>query len=299
MGRFMQVYAKVNLFLRVLDRRSDGYHNILSLMAHINLADLLKLEYAEVNTDPRDLCIEIKSSGGTFVDILKTLDEKDNLITRAMEEAAAVSGCGGTFRFLLEKNIPAGAGLGGGSGDAAGALKLAGPMMGLDEAALHEIASKIGADVPFHLNQGFSLCEGIGEVIEPLGERLQCTLLVVNDGIHVDTGKAYRMLKRDKTHSLSDNEIQFLKENLRNIIKSGDLSRLQRIAVNDFENVVFKEYSNIALTKEKVIGAGAEFAMMTGSGSTVIGLFSSRKKAEEAAKTLKKSIKHIFLTDFA
>ncbi len=292
----MQVYAKVNLFLRVLDRRSNGYHNILSLMAHINLADLLKLEYAEVNTDPRDLRVEIQSAGGTFADILESLEEKDNLITRAIEEAAFMSGCGGRFRFLLEKNIPAGAGLGGGSGDAAAALKLLGPVMGLDETALHEIAAKIGADV--HLKQGFSLCEGIGEVIEPLEEGLQCSLLVVNDGIHVDTGKAYRMLKRDETHSLSDSETQYLKENLRNIIKKGDLSELQHIAVNDFESVVFKEYSDIALTKEKVAESGAEFAMMTGSGSTVIGLFNSRNKAEEAAEKLKKSIKHVFLTDF-
>jgi len=295
----MQVYAKVNLFLRVLDRRSDGYHNILSLMAHINLADLLKLEYAEVNTDPRDLCIEIKSAGGTFVNILETLNEKDNLITRAIEEAAAVSGCGGKFHFLLEKNIPAGAGLGGGSGDAAGALKLVGPMMGLDEIELHKIAAKIGADVPFHLNHGFSICEGIGEVIEQLEDGLQCSLLVVNDGIHVDTAQAYRMLKRDETFSLSDNESQYLKENLRNIIQKGDLSGLQRITVNDFESVVFKEYGNIALIKERVIDSGAEFAMMTGSGSTVIGLFNSRKKAGEAAEILKKSIKHVFLADFA
>lgn len=299
MGRFMQAYAKVNLFLRVLDRRTDGYHNILSLMAHINLADLLKLEYAEVNTDPRDLCIEIESAGGTFAGILDTLDEKDNLITRAIEEAAALSGCGGKFRFLLEKNIPAGAGLGGGSGDAASALKLVGPRMGLDETALHKIAAKIGADVPFHLNQGFALCEGIGEIIEQLEDGLQCSLLVVNDGIHVDTGKAYRMLKRDEKNSLSDYESQYLKENLRNIIKKGDLSGLQRIAVNDFESVVFKEYKNIALTKEMVIDSGAEFAIMTGSGSTVIGLFNSRKKAEEAAEILKKSIKHVFLADFA
>ncbi len=298
LNEFYKAYAKINLHLQVLDRRNDGYHNILSLMARIDLFDLLKLEYAEAGKSPSGLYVSIKNGGGACAEVLDGLGEEENLVSLAVRKASERAGVTGRFQFVLEKNIPAGAGLGGGSADAAGALVLAAPLLGLDMPGLIGVSREVGADVPFLLHGGTAICEGTGDVIEPLDFDLKGSLLIVNNGIHVDTGHAYRMLNRDSRSPLSESETRIIKGKLRQAVADNDYEMLRQCAVNDFETVVCTEFPEIALLKDEVRQRGAEFALMTGSGSTVVGLFGRREAAEAAALSLKEDVAFVHVAEF-
>ncbi len=293
-----KAYAKINLYLRVLDKRTDGYHNILSLMAHVDLADLLKLEYVEIEPESSGVDVQVTNAGGACSDVLDGLKNDDNLIVKAVKRAAEVAGCGGHFQFILEKNIPAGAGLGGGSSDAAVALQLVAPYLRVEKSILVDIAAEIGADIPFHLFGGFALCEGIGEIVEQLDIGIRGRVVIANNNIHVDTGRAYRLLNRSDADLISKEQAEEIKNLVKKTVAKNDPAVFSEIALNDFEKVVFNEYPEVEKIKNKITGLGADLALMTGSGSTVVGLFKNAEAAEKAATDLKKTVEHVYLTDF-
>jgi len=288
-------YAKINIHLEVLNRRSDNYHNLFSLMAELNFYDFLKLENYDFSKKPGSVSVEILNSGGEFPSIVEDVPLENNLITIAVKNYMNVIGSGGHFIFSLTKNIPCGAGLGGGSSNAAAALKIVSAALERDDDEnLLNAASATGSDVPFFLKGGFGFVEGKGEMVSTLEFSDESYILLVNNGIHIDTGSAYKALNKsvsDETVNCNG-RIKAINEKISIISEWKDLFR------NDFEDVVFRLYPEIGSIKAEMYQNGAFFASMTGTGSTVFGLYSSKDSAESMKKMLEKKNNRVYLTNF-
>ena len=284
-----QAYAKVNLHLQVLNKKEDGYHNLLSLMVKVGLADLLQCEKAETG-DPTPLChpeILIRSVTGRTRHVVESLSPDSNLIVKAGTAYLLRQQANERFYVDLEKNIPAGAGLGGGSTDAAAMLNLmADALPGIDVLAQHQIARKLGADVPYCMQDKPAICEGIGDLVTPLDGKLFLHAVIVNNNIHVDTRNAYILLGRTGCSTLDTEEIERKKTVIRRFVETSDLAIAGLEFVNDFEKAVFCMHPEIEKIKEDVYRAGADFAIMTGSGSSVVGLFNDKRSASTASALL-------------
>ncbi len=281
-------YAKINLHLEVLNRRDDGYHNILSIMASVDLFDLLQLREARISEKPDgNVSVEIASTG-TRNSVL-ALPVEDNIITRAVRIYCGKAGISGEFSFELEKNIPAGAGLGGGSSDGAAALKLINSVARrLKHRDLIHVGSLVGADVPFCLTGGTALCEGIGEIITPVDRGFTGTVLIANPGIHVSTGEAYRVLNRN--HEVDTKiDYQDMKQRLIRACGHGSFEEIRSLFINDFEEPVMALHPEIRQIKEEIYRNGASFCIMSGSGSSIVGIFSDNDAAEKAKDNLSES----------
>jgi 4-diphosphocytidyl-2-C-methyl-D-erythritol kinase len=260
--------AKINLGLEVLRRRADGFHDINTLFAAIDLSDCVKLHS---RNDGRIIC---RVTGNERLE-----SEGTNLCSRA---AYVLRGYAGREDLGLEidlaKRIPIGAGLGGGSSDAAaamlGALRLWG--LSVPPATLGRMALDLGSDVPFFLHGGVAAATSRGETLTPIDIRLPYTVLLVNPGIHVSTPWAYRALGRTAERPATD-LVAALRRGLE------DPLAMREGLHNDFEGVVFAEHPLLPTLKEKLYAAGALYAAMSGSGSTMLGLFGDRAAAEEAA----------------
>ena len=298
----IRAHAKVNLHLEVLNRRDDGYHNIFSLMASVALHDLLKLEDAHLRDSEGavDIAVAVRNDGGTHGSVMEAIPAHENLIARAATLYLERTGMNGRADFSVEKNIPAGAGLGGGSSDAAAALKLLnGRAKKLPNDMLAEIGSKIGADVPYCLTGGFALCRGIGEIVMPVPGTLKSWVVIVNDGIHVDTASAYRSLKRGaEADAGREAAIAATTKRMVLALSRGSAAELKGLAVNDFEGTVISRHPEIGRIKERLLELEADFSIMTGSGSTVIGLFPGREAAERAQARLAVDYREVIVTRF-
>lgn len=259
--------AKLNLGLHVLQKRSDGYHDIETVFLPIAWHDNLKVELQdtwtftcsdpELPTDDRNLCV------------------------RAAQRLRDVSGVTAGAAVHLEKLLPYGAGLGGGSSDAAHTLRLLNTLWnaGVSKATLHTIAAELGSDVAFFLTDQAMYATGRGELLEPLTEATQgyqfpFFLVVVVPPVHVDTAVAYSGVAPN-----NDN-----RPDLRDLVLSNDLPRWQAHLVNDFELSVFSRYPVVREIKETLQAAGAGYASMSGSGSAVFGVFEDKSAADRAAQ---------------
>ncbi len=291
-----RAYAKVNLHLRVLNRRKDGYHDIFSLMALIGLCDLLKLERFEL-LDAEESIVTVECTGGICSSVIEALPDQDNLIVKAVKRLLESRGLKARAHFSIEKNIPAGAGLGGGSADAAAALRMIGTRLGIKPEELFDTAAGVGADVPFSLFGGAALCEGVGDQMTRVTNRLEYFLVVANCGVHVDTGWAYKELSRGTVPLKSGIEILKEKALIEQAVASSDLKLLKQTLTNDFEYAVFSAYPEVKELKNRLDEAGADFSIMTGSGSTVIGLFKERVTAEDAVSVFPREW-FAFVTEF-
>lgn len=268
--------AKVNLHLEVCGKRPDGYHDILSIMAAVNLFDLLKLTAFE-KSQTGCVFVSIVSGGGQCSDVLSSIKTEDNLMTKAVHKYLAGRE-GGIFEFVLEKNIPSGAGLGGGSSDAAAVLRMLNNIYGYYSAEeLLSIASSIGADVPFCVAGGSAVCGGTGGIIEPVNIPGSLFVLIVNDGIHVDTREAYSAVDDFQVKGKYNSHLSV--SQLKDILSAGDYGKLY----NDFEQPVFANYPRIGEIKKELSRTECLYSIMTGSGSTNIALYDSAEKAAAAA----------------
>ena len=255
----VKAFAKLNLDLRVLYRRADHYHELRTLFHTISLADDLSIEY----TPAEEVSIDV---AGAAI--------PDNLVERAARACLAEWGVGGTVRCHLRKRIPMGAGLGGGSSDAAAVL-LALPVLAGRPIAmprLVEMATALGSDVPFFLEGGAAAGLGRGEELYPVSDRAYYALLVA-PGIHVSTPGAYAALAGRLGDVPWRQKVSAFQEFVRNADGAGH---------NDFEAVVFAEHPKLELIKSQLCDAGAEWALMSGSGSSLFGLFRSREEAARA-----------------
>lgn len=276
--------AKINWSLYVLNKRDDGYHNILSLMHCIGLYDTLTFEHSDT--------IELV----TDMDILL----HQNLVYKAAQSLQSYAGIKNGAKIVLQKEIPSGAGLGGGSSDAAytliGLNELWGLGLNIDE--LKTIGSRLGSDVPFFFgnisanisNNPIAIAEGRGEILTPLKIDRSYTLLLIKPSISISTAWAYEKLGSRVRGQWSNAELTKTRDKINNInsiynaLKRGDISFLKAAVHNDFEDAVIEEYPVIGSLKRQLLNAGASIAVMSGSGSTVFGLFEDRDKAINASR---------------
>ncbi|MBT7042332.1 MAG: 4-(cytidine 5'-diphospho)-2-C-methyl-D-erythritol kinase [Candidatus Marinimicrobia bacterium] len=253
--------AKVNIGLQIRDRRPDGYHTIHTLFQELDFHDIITLEKRE--------------SGCGFssnVDWLKNDDS--NLCVKAWRKMVDVFGIGG-ISIQLEKRIPAGGGLGGGSSNAATVLKGLRQLYELDlsDDELESLSVDLGADVPFFIRGGLQSGDGIGEVLKPLKPRIDgCFLCVVPD-LYIDTKWAYGQVKNilDKPKDLV---------NFAGFIQKVNIPF--ELFENDFEAIVVPAYPEIGHIKNSLRAHGARFASLSGSGSTVYGIFDEEVDAKLA-----------------
>ncbi|MBI5787586.1 MAG: 4-(cytidine 5'-diphospho)-2-C-methyl-D-erythritol kinase [Candidatus Schekmanbacteria bacterium] len=267
--------AKINLFLRVLDKRPDEYHNIQSIFHSISLYDELEFTLKPAGIDVRCNRDDIAAPNNLVYKAARLLQENYN-------QTQGIDIC-------VNKHIPIGAGLGGGSSDAAVTLMTLNQMWNLKLSVeqLLPLAAKLGADVPFFLYQGAALVEGTGEKITPW-PYLACWVLLVKPDIFISTAWAYRNLDSGHKWGLTR------EENYINILQhfwtSGSLGAIATGLLNDFEQLVIRKYPLIQEIKEELLAAGAEGALMSGSGSTVFGLYAHESTARDALTRLKKTI---------
>lgn len=249
--------AKVNLGLHIEGRRPDGYHELQTIFLPAPLQDTLVVELLESSALPE---IEIKG-------IPLNGNVQDNLCIRAWQYLKDRLPDIPAVRIYLEKNIPAGAGLGGGSSDAAFTLKAIQSLLNLQvsDTVLADIALKLGADVPFFLHNKPMLAKGIGELLTEMEIELPGTIRLITSDIFSDTREAYQGLKYDFCHSGTD---------LAASVKAPAETWKNNI-FNDFEPSVFVRYPLLAEIKQQLYSDGAVYASMSGSGSAVYGFFSS------------------------
>lgn len=258
--------AKINIGLYVTGKRQDGYHNIETIFYPINLFDLLTIEDSDsFNFISSDESLE----GGS-----------GNLIVKAKNLLEEYSGERINCKINLKKNIPVGGGLGGGSSDAAAALIELNSFakLNLSHHEIADLALRLGSDVPYFLNSKPSFAEGRGEILHPLKIKIDLPIVIVNPGIHIPTAWAY-----SEVHPKSPSF------NLRNI-KSLDAYNLRNLSEkleNDFESIVFEKYPQIKEIKLLHYKMGAIFSLMSGSGSTVFGIYPNEEIAQTAAKVLR------------
>ena len=249
--------AKINLDLRVLNKRADGYHELRTVFQTISLADTIEITY----TPSRRLALEIESDPVI----------PGNLI----EKAAEALGIPGLFGIRLRKRIPMGGGLGGGSSNAAAMLMAIPALTGkqVERKRLFEIAARLGSDVPFFLVGGTALGLGRGTELYPLAEFAARYAVLVAPGIHVSTAEAYAALGRTRAPELTATTELFDYTSAR----------------NDFEPVVFARHPELKAIKRKLKKSGADLALMSGSGSTLFGIFADRVARDRAAAGLRES----------
>ncbi|HEX9365702.1 MAG TPA: 4-(cytidine 5'-diphospho)-2-C-methyl-D-erythritol kinase [Vicinamibacterales bacterium] len=268
----VRAHAKVNLDLRVLGVRADGYHELRTVFQAIELHDTLVC--AE---KPGPFTIKCRTPGVPL--------DASNLVWKAAAALWTALGRGGEIRdaaIQIDKQIPVEAGLGGGSADAAAALMALGRLWGgAPITLLREVGATIGADVPFFLSGGTALGLGRGEEIYPLVDLPPHYVVIVRPPFGVSTAEAYAWYDEDRT------------EGVREIREFQQLpvpwpSRAAQM-INDLEPPVVRRHQEISLLKVQLREAGASASAMSGSGSAVFGLFRSRALAERAVKPLSRN----------
>ena len=263
----LRALAKLNLDLRVLGKRTDGYHELRTIFQTISLADSLEIAF----TPGRKTSVGLDDSLGI----------PDNLVARAAHAVLDATKSSGRVEMKLSKRIPMGAGLGGGSSDAAAVL-LALPVLAgrrVELAKLSELAQQLGSDVSFFLLGGTAAGIGRGTELFPLPDGAAQRALVVAPGVHVSTAQAYRDLSPCLTTESQQNKIFSFQSQ----VWGRSVEWLPR---NDFEEVVFPQHPSLPAIKKRLLRAGASVALMTGSGSALFGLFSDRNRISVALQSL-------------
>ena len=283
--------AKINLSLDVTGVRENGYHDVRMIMQSIELCDYLDIE---VNNSGR---IELTCSNPEIECDKSNLIYKaaDKLINKAVDEEIIDKNTGVTIS--LQKNIPIAAGLAGGSTDAAATLVGLNEELGLgySSSELRGLGVTLGADIPFCIEGGTYLSEGIGEVLSKLKDTPDCFIVLVKPDINVSTKFVYDnlILNEETVHPDVDAML--------NAIETGSIKRVADCLDNLLATVTEKEYPIIVDIKNILKENGALNAIMSGSGPTVFGLFDDEEKAKEALSILgsKVEFKQGFVTTFA
>jgi 4-diphosphocytidyl-2-C-methyl-D-erythritol kinase len=253
--------AKVNLFLRILGKRDDGYHNIETVYHSISLHDTLTLTRADsgfsISSDHPDVPLDMS-----------------NLAVRAA--ARVLEGSTGGVRLTLEKRIPVGAGLGGGSADAAGALVGADRLFetGYSREELEAMAEGLGQDVKFMLRGGCAVGSGRGDELSPLPCLPALSLVLVIPPVKVQTGWAYDSFKTGLTSKVTDLTM------IASALEKGDVTSLCKLLHNDFEGLILGKFPFLREVKQELLRSGADGVLMSGSGPVIYGVFSKAGDAE-------------------
>jgi len=259
--------AKLNIRLKVTGRRADGYHDIVSVMVPVDLFDYIELKKTRAKG------ITLSCQG------FSVPEDGSNLVLRATQAFFFRSGLENGLSIPLIKNIPVAAGLGGGSSNAACTLLALNEMWSnpLTFQDLEDVAVSLGADVPFFLHRRPCIARGIGEILEPIKNWPKFWYVIVMPPISVSTSWVYANLKLKLTKDEYGSILLRLAE---------DLLDIPSLLENDLESVTALHYPVINTIKKSLIDAGAEGALMSGSGPSVFGIFKSRNHAFSAMKHL-------------
>ncbi len=260
--------AKVNLFLRVLRKRPDGYHDIVSLMQRISLSDEMTFVMGGEGIAVR--CPDSSLPEG-----------RGNIAYRAAEIILAHGSGHGGAHITIHKKIPVGAGLGGGSSNAATTLVTLNEMMGrpcgIQE--LMRMGARLGADVPFFVFERTALASGIGDCLEPVDGIPPLWLVLVNPGFEVSTREVYENLRL----GLTKEPIKY------RMPRFVTVSHIAEGLHNDLERVTLRLYPVLSEIKELLMAHGAVGSLMSGSGPTVFGIFKNKRDAQKAERELQRS----------
>lgn len=266
----LHAHAKINLCLDVIGRRPNGYHDVKMIMQSIGLYDEL-----EITTRPdNEIVLECDNSELGPIE--------DNLIYRAAAKLRESSGNNTGLTIRLTKNIPVAAGMAGGSTDAAATLIGINELLQLGKSHedLREIGVTLGADVPYCIEGGTYLSEGIGEILTRLPDAPSCYLVIAKPDISVSTKFVYEHL------ILNDSTIHPDVDGMIDAIKSGSLQGVTDRLSNLLADVTEQEYTIIRHMKQVLLNNGALGALMSGSGPTVFGIYNSRTDADTALAKL-------------
>ncbi len=284
--------AKINLFLDVIGRQSDGYHRIDGVMQSLELGDPVRVCF-----DPAGSGIHLQVTGGGDIPV-----DSRNLAWRAAERFLTCSGLGGGVTVLLEKRIPAAGGLAGGSSDAACVLRLLNRLAGeaaLPPSVLSSLAAELGADVAFCLESpdGAMRTEGIGTVLTPVPPLPACTVLVANAGEGVSTPWGYAALDERLGDYAAGRQARAERfAALLSALRAGSLERVAASCFNIFEAAIIPVRPRVQELKDRMRAAGALVAMMSGSGPSVFGLFRDRVAAESLCCAMQREGITVFVT---
>lgn len=261
----VRALAKINLGLRVIGRRPDGYHELRTVFQTISLGDTLEIAFTRARR--------------TRIELSADLEIPDNLAARAAELALHAMRVAGHLQLRLTKKIPLGAGLGGGSSDAAAVL-LALPVLAggaIPFERLLRLGAELGSDVPFFLLGGTAVGIGRGTELFPSPDMPRKSGLLLVPRLHVSTADAYRAL--GLTSEFQQNKIVSFQSQL--------WGPGPDAPVNDFEGVVFERYPQLGRWKRRLLQMGAKPALMSGSGSALFGLFRTPEEVSRALNSLR------------
>lgn len=280
----ISAHAKINWTLDILGTRADGYHLMDMLMQTVDLCDILHLESADSLTLESAGEAVVTASGSDALASAAVVYDQSNLVYRAAEKLRARCGVTRGARMRLEKHIPSGAGMGGGSADAAAALVGLNELwqLGLSQTELLELGLSLGADVPFLLTGGLAHVSGIGEVIEPLLPAPEVWLVLTQPCAGLSTKEVFAAF--DAT--APENLLRPRTAQAQSALLRGDLAALGAAMDNVMEPVSLAARPAIAQAKAELEALGAVRAMMTGSGSVIYGVFQSKAQAQSAQTKL-------------
>ena len=285
----VRAFAKVNLDLRALERRPDGYHELRTVYQTVSLADRLRIGF--------------EPGGGISVELRANdsrLETAENLAARAARTLLESGPWRGRVSIELEKRIPVGGGLGGGSSDAGATLlaleRLLDPPPG--GAALYAAARQLGSDVPFFLLGGLVLGVGRGEEVYPLPDPPRRWVVIIAPELHVATRDAYQWLAESRSPGLTqDRKLRIIDGFCSGFRVSGvgETNDPFGRPSNDFEGVIFQRFPDLRRWKDQLLEAGATTALLSGSGAALFGLFESRPAAQAASRALRGEARRVHL----
>jgi 4-diphosphocytidyl-2-C-methyl-D-erythritol kinase len=275
--------AKINVILRILDRRPDGFHNLWSMMQTVALEDEVQIR---LRADRQEIQLRC--------DATQLAADQSNLVHRAAAEVLGRAQQSIGLDIELRKRIPMGAGLGGGSSDAAATIIGLNRLLGLkwSPTQMADVGQSLGSDVPFFLFAPSAIVAGRGETVRPVVVEGARWVVLVNPGFGVNTKWAYQELARTRT------AVTPLSLGQRELDRQSRVSWAQLIAAgeNDFEAPVFAAHEKLREIKRSLQAHGAEIALLSGSGATVFGVFADEARARVAqARFASESVMNVFV----
>ena len=276
-----KAYAKINISLDVTAKRPDGYHDMLMVMQTVTLCDDVTVELIDGE----------KSTASCNLSFIPC-DER-NLAVKAANMFFEELGRKGAARIKLNKTIPVGAGMAGGSTDAAAVLRALNTLCGkpFDRAGLEALASDVGSDVAFCISGGTALASGRGEILTPLPPLPDCHIVICKPDFSISTPELFKKLDSVKLRCHPDTA------GIQEALSEQNLLRIARRMYNVFEDVPDRRFSTISEIKGKLLDGGALGAVMTGTGSAVFGIFDNLADAEKTAEELRKSYRCTYVSE--
>ncbi len=262
--------AKVNLYLRIVGKRADGYHLLDSLMAPVSLYDELRITRSPKGSDPIEVtCDDASVPTG-----------RKNLVYRAAEILLQRANLFTPIHIHIKKKIPLGSGLGSGSTDAAATLVGLNRLLRLEWSipVMAKLGASIGADIPFFIHGGPAIVRGVGDRIRSVSNLPRLWLVIVYPGFPVSTQWVYNHLNFELTKPIKNTKL---------ILPLSHSDQLVRLLVNDLEGVTIARHPRIASLKQTLIQEGAIGALMSGSGSSIFGIFAAEEGARMALRRLR------------